>query len=70
MPRESCLHSAANADGCSYQRQRIVGLLKNACETGTTLRRKDTTISVLCVLQSTLDPLDLNSLSVFMQRVL
>lgn len=38
MPTESCLHSAAYADGCWYQRQRIVGLLRNACETGTMLR--------------------------------
>lgn len=56
MPRESCLHSAANADGCWYQRQRIVELLRNACKAGTMLRRKDTAISVLSVLQRTLDP--------------
>lgn len=55
MPRESCLHSAANADGCSYQRQRIVGLLRNACEAGTMLRRRDTAVSVSSVSLHTLD---------------
>lgn len=54
MPTESCLHSAANADGCCYQRQRIVGLLRNACEAGTMLRRKDAIISVLCISQCTI----------------
>lgn len=41
MPRESSRHSAANADGCCYQRQRIVMLLRNACEAETPIRRKD-----------------------------
>lgn len=41
MPRESSRHSAANADGCCYQRQRIVMLLRNAIEAETPIRRKD-----------------------------
>lgn len=55
MPAVSCLHSAANADGCRYQRQRTVGLLRNACVAGM-LRWKDAIISVICVFQYTTDP--------------
>lgn len=46
MPRELSLHSAANADGCCYQRRRIVMLLRNACEAETPIRWRDA-VSVL-----------------------
>lgn len=49
-PRELWLHSAANVDGCWYQRQGIVGLLRNAREAGTMWRWKDAIISVVCYL--------------------
>lgn len=52
----SCLHSAANADGCRYQRKHTVGLLRVACVAGTMSRWKDAIISVLCIFQYTTDP--------------
>lgn len=55
MPWESCRRSAANT-GCRYQSQHIVGLLRNACEAGTTLRWKDAVISVVSISQRAADP--------------
>lgn len=55
MPRELCLHSAANADGCLYERQHAVRLLRNACRAGTMLRRKDVIISTLGISHCVID---------------